>query len=229
MSETRAQRLAAARAPTTRYYGRGLPEVGNRVRHERSSRKFVRADRGAKPLQREVDVWSRAEGPGLARSGSLKVLHAHVAAAGVAPKTLYRGVALPVAPKRGERVTLPLSSFSTDPRVARRFAHHRAKQVGGKPVVMEFSRARALHVAPLARRYGLGMAEWVGQGEYKVVRGGQMARLVPVKKSMPGSFDLMAARGIGTLRPRTYKDSTLVRRRTASGSLVATRRKAHLG
>lgn len=229
MSSERAQRLAVTRAPTHRYAGKGLGEVRNLASHQVASRKYVRRDPGSRRLQREVDVWSSYKGPALARSGSLKVLHAHVAAAGVAPRPLYRGVALPVAPRRGERVTLPISSFSTDRRVAQRFANHRTKQVGGKPVVLEFNRAKALHVSPLARRRGIGMAEWVGQGEFKVVRGGPNARLVPVNKGMPGSMDLMVSRGIGTLRPKTYKSSALVTRRTSGGNLVATRRKAHLG
>ncbi len=226
MSGDRAKRLASTRAPST-YAGRGPAEVRNRLRHEVASRKFVRRDPGARRLQHEVDIWSGYRGPSYARQGKLKVLRAHVQAAGVAPVPLYRGMALSTTPKRGERIVMPISSFTSDRRVAERFANHRVKQAGGKPVVMQVRGARALHVSPLARRRGIGMQEWVGQGTFKVTRGGSMPRLVAVNKAMPNV--LSVPRPIGTLRRPTYRDSTLVHRRSASGSLVQTRRRASLG
>lgn len=227
MSSERASRLAATRAPTRRYSGKGASELRNLASHQVASRKYVRRDPGARALQREIDVWSSYKGPGIARQGRLKVLSRHVDAAEKAPVTLYRGMALPTRLQRGQVVDFPMSSFTADPAVARRFAAHRAKQVGGKPQVLEVKNARALHVSPLARRRGIGMSEWVGQGQFRVTRGGQMARLVPVSKGMPGGVDLSAGRGL--LRAKAYKTSTLVTRQTRSGNLVQTRRKAHLG
>lgn len=173
--KSRSQHLNATRTPATKYYGAGVGEVVNRISHGRSAAKYVKRDPGSKGLRSDIDHWSGKRGPGMARDGKLGHLDAHLKHAQATTKTLYRGHA---GEHVGSKINFTHSSWSTNPKVAERFARHRSK--GGPSTIYELAPgAKALHIAPLQRHKGIGMSEYVARGNYTVAgRQGNRVQLV---------------------------------------------------
>lgn len=160
-----------------------------KVLHARSAH---RVHRNLKPLgdtsgyKAGIRAWSAQPGPEALRQGEKgapdprmehKLRHVRDLV-DVAPRgapVLYRGVRLTpeqlAAYKPGSRHSYPVSSWTSDERLARRFAHHRRRlEPGQRPTVIHLQPgSRGVHIAPMATKYGLGMSEWLGRGNYEVV------------------------------------------------------------